>query len=289
VVIVAHNERVNIGPCIESVLHNSHAASEIIVVDDASDDGTAAAVAPHPIVRVLRNRSPRGAAAARNRGMRASRGALVFFLDADCTAAPGWIRTGLAALAEPGTVAVEGAVRYATPNPSILDKVPVNPFYNLNSAPAHDARHRDFAAGNVAAWRSALCATGGFDPERYPLGREDSDLGRRLMRLGEVQYVQAMEVIHRAEAWSVASLLANARRYDADVVFCKDHCDFRFRAGILLHPRFLAMLLCPLLIPLWFDVDSLRAWRFLPAFYLYLAALRLTIWRAAIREQILLI
>lgn len=57
---------------------------EVVVVDDASDDGTGeAARAADPGARVLRLESPSGSAVARNEGILATNAPLVAFLDAD--------------------------------------------------------------------------------------------------------------------------------------------------------------------------------------------------------------
>lgn len=82
---------------------------EVIVVDDGSDDGSAelAEHAPGPI-RVLRQAGA-GAAAARNRGAAAARGAAICFTDADCFPTPGWLAAGLRALER--AELVQGAVR----------------------------------------------------------------------------------------------------------------------------------------------------------------------------------
>jgi GT2 family glycosyltransferase len=56
---------------------------EIVVVDDASTDATARVAARYPRLRYLRLPAPRGAAAARNAGIAASRARYVAFLDDD--------------------------------------------------------------------------------------------------------------------------------------------------------------------------------------------------------------
>ena len=54
------------------------------------DDGSLAPVA-NDAARIIRHRSPRGPAAARNTGWRAATTELVAFVDADCEPAPGWL------------------------------------------------------------------------------------------------------------------------------------------------------------------------------------------------------
>jgi glycosyltransferase involved in cell wall biosynthesis len=56
---------------------------EVLVIDDASTDGSAQIASTFDGVRVFRHGENRGAAAARNTGIRLARGRLIAFLDAD--------------------------------------------------------------------------------------------------------------------------------------------------------------------------------------------------------------
>jgi glycosyltransferase involved in cell wall biosynthesis len=56
---------------------------EVVVVDDASSDETAAVVRRHPDVRYIRHSTNRGGSAARNTAIAASTGSLIAFLDDD--------------------------------------------------------------------------------------------------------------------------------------------------------------------------------------------------------------
>lgn len=76
--------------------------TEIVVVDDGSTDSTPGVLATFDTPHVFRSvRQPNaGLAAARNRGLRESRGRFVVFLDADDRLAPGALDIGAAALDE---------------------------------------------------------------------------------------------------------------------------------------------------------------------------------------------
>jgi glycosyltransferase involved in cell wall biosynthesis len=89
VVIPAYNRERTVGRAISGVLAQSYPNLEVVVVDDASADGTAARVEAlieslgHPKVRLVRHERNRGAAAARNTGVREARGRYVAFQDSD--------------------------------------------------------------------------------------------------------------------------------------------------------------------------------------------------------------
>lgn len=83
VVIPVFNGEAFLAEAIASVLAQTAAATEIIVVDDGSSDGSAAVAEGFgPRVRLLRQPN-QGASAARNHGIRVAQGELLTFLDAD--------------------------------------------------------------------------------------------------------------------------------------------------------------------------------------------------------------
>jgi glycosyltransferase involved in cell wall biosynthesis len=82
---------------------------EVIVVDDASTDETAAIVKRSSLDARLLRGDGSGAGGARNIGAAAAEAPLLAFTDADCAPQPGWLRAGLAALSN-GADLVQGAV-----------------------------------------------------------------------------------------------------------------------------------------------------------------------------------
>jgi GT2 family glycosyltransferase len=82
--IASYNNRTIIGECIVSVLGQTHPGIEIVLVDNASTDGTADFVSENfPGVRVLRNGSNELFCKAQNSGIRASSGEYVLVLNSD--------------------------------------------------------------------------------------------------------------------------------------------------------------------------------------------------------------
>jgi GT2 family glycosyltransferase len=89
VIVVSYNTRDLLGRCLESLGE----ADEVVVVDNASADGSAEMVASRfPSVRLVRNSSNRGFGAANNQGLDLVTGELVLFLNSDAVARPGALR-----------------------------------------------------------------------------------------------------------------------------------------------------------------------------------------------------
>ena len=83
VIIPTYNRRPLVREAVESVLAQSYRGFELIVVDDGSEDGTVRELsACGPGITVI-PQARRGAASARNLGVRSSRGKYLAFLDSD--------------------------------------------------------------------------------------------------------------------------------------------------------------------------------------------------------------
>ncbi|MDR2487664.1 MAG: glycosyltransferase [Clostridiales Family XIII bacterium] len=86
VIIPVHNNEDTVAACLDAVLGQSHAALQVICVDDGSVDGTARILdgyaAKDARVKVLHTEN-RGAGAARNEGLLHAAGGWLSFLDAD--------------------------------------------------------------------------------------------------------------------------------------------------------------------------------------------------------------
>jgi GT2 family glycosyltransferase len=194
VVIPTHNRRASLRACLAAALAQElDGGYEVIVVDDASTDGTADMLAAEfPAVRVLRQAANRGPAAARNRGIQAARGAFVAFTDDDCRVPPGWLAALLAALERHPRAA--GAGGWQAPPDELVRRNPVARVeYDQHFRRWGPAAQREqvggyevpaFGTNNAAYRRAALLELGGFD-EGFPAAAgEDADLNYRLAQAG---------------------------------------------------------------------------------------------------------
>ena len=89
-VIPVYNQLVHTMQCLESILRLPDKGDEIIVVDNASTDGTPDYL-KNVGVTVISNATNLGCAKAWNQGIRASRGAVVGILSNDIVLTPGWL------------------------------------------------------------------------------------------------------------------------------------------------------------------------------------------------------
>jgi hypothetical protein len=94
IIIVSYNARADLERCLASLHSPPPTVSfEVIVVDNASTDGSAEAVQRWPHVRVIESGANRGFAAANNIGIRASTSSLLLLLNSDTIVSRGAIDT----------------------------------------------------------------------------------------------------------------------------------------------------------------------------------------------------
>jgi len=92
IVVVTHNHHRDIGPCLDAVQASIGAHDEVILVDNASSDGTADLVARlYPSVRVVRAASNLGFGGGCNLAARLSSARYLVFLNPDTQPLSGWL------------------------------------------------------------------------------------------------------------------------------------------------------------------------------------------------------
>jgi GT2 family glycosyltransferase len=111
VIVPAYNGERTIVACLESIQRAvAGRRAETIVVDSSEDTTPDLIRACFPGVRLMRSETRLSAGQARNRGIAAARGKLVFFTDQDCEVPDGWIERIERHFADPAVDGVGGAV-----------------------------------------------------------------------------------------------------------------------------------------------------------------------------------
>ena len=273
IVIPTYNRAGSLRECVESVLRLDYPQDgfEVIIVDDASDDATAAEVESllrrcGKRLQAVRNPENRGVAAARNRGREMARGDIIVFLDDDCRPEANWLSIIMEVFRSyPQAAAVGGSVVNA--GGSALSRAS----YIIEFSswfPAGAVRRIKNIPGCNSAYRAKEIEGHGF-PEAYKgLGFEDSLFNDELVRGGKViMFAPAARVIHHK--WSGdpgwACFVRDQRRYALG--FLKGGYTVFGLWGKLLFRFSFLNLLCPRLIPVFFRCA--RSPAYLPGFFRY--------------------
>ena len=178
VIIPCRGHATQLAHCLASLASQQiHGGYEIIVVDSAADAAVAEVCASFPLVRLIRRSEGLLAGPARNLGATHAEGAYLAFIDADCTAEPGWIAALITAL-EAGARLVGGAVLHGKPwHPiAVID----NQLQFSNQAPHRPPGQEMLVPScNIAIRATDFTAIGGFPPTQLPTG-EDGIFCQRL-------------------------------------------------------------------------------------------------------------
>jgi GT2 family glycosyltransferase len=206
VLIPVYNGGQYVNQCLEALEASSYQEFEIIVVDDASTDESAA-ISRKKGVTVLQLPKRGGPAAARNRGAEIARGEILLFLDSDVLVKCDTIeRVAATFLSDPDIAAVFGSYDDAPAERNFCSQ-----YKNLYHHFVHQHANPEastFWAGCGAIRREIFQQIGGFDQLKYPESSiEDIELGYRLRGLGyRIRLDKGLQVKH-LKRWTLGSLL----------------------------------------------------------------------------------
>ncbi|MGQ0765593.1 MAG: glycosyltransferase family 2 protein [Gemmatimonadota bacterium] len=174
--------------------------AQIIVVDDASDDGTVEVVRAlrSPRITLLRNEKRSGAAAARNRALAVADAEVVVFLDDDAFVGPDFIARHLQVHGRAQRLlAAGGIVEVREPKAGAS--------HLATSAGFH--RH-PMPGGNSSVRLEHVLAAGGFDEDFDAYGWQDQELAERLLDRGlRRRFVRGAAIFH----YKPAAVVLDAR------------------------------------------------------------------------------
>lgn len=211
VVILNYNGRGYLASCVRSVLMSDYPAIEVIVVDNASTDGSVETLRDEfggdARLTLIRNTSNLFFAGGNNAGMRAAKGDYIVVLNNDTEVEKDWLKHLAAAMQSPAVGACQPKMMFYD-QPTLIDNVGglIDRFgYTHGKASCqedrgqYDASDEIFFAGGaaLAVKKSVLDEVGLFD-EDFALHWEDVDLCWRIRLRGySVRSVPLARVYHK--------------------------------------------------------------------------------------------
>ena len=191
IILPSYNRGTELERCLRSIMQLRYPAAqlEIIVVDDASTDGTQVllerlneeSVARAISLRSVRQDARQGVAMCRNRGAALARFELLAFIDSDCVASPGWLSELVPTFFDPTVGAVGGMIR------SFNRRYPLGRYEDVHSSLFMGNQEQQISldgpltylpTANLLVRRAAWQKLGGFAPLKFG---EDVDFCRRLL------------------------------------------------------------------------------------------------------------
>ena len=209
IIVVNFNGKHFLKDCLESIYASEASGAEVIIVDNASSDGSCEYLRREfPSVTVMSLDRNYGFAEANNRGAEAASGVFLLFLNNDTIVTPGWSKNLLDVLSSDPVVGATGSKLLLYNQPGKVNSAGANIVFNgggydIGFMDADSDKH------NISGPRGAVCAAsimvrreeflslGGFDP-LYFMYFEDVDLCWRYWLAGyRVLYVPRSVVYHR--------------------------------------------------------------------------------------------
>jgi GT2 family glycosyltransferase len=176
-VIPVRNDVLRLQRCLTSIVRNDYPRElvELIVVDNNSTDGSAAAARSYGAITI---KSPGDSVAAhRNRGARAALGSLIAFADSDHEIDRNWIDSAVDVLRDPN-IAATGSPYLTQPSANWVQRQ----YDGMRARPSQREQVSWLGSGNFAVKRAAFEHIGGFDESLTAC--EDVDFCNRLRLAG---------------------------------------------------------------------------------------------------------
>jgi glycosyltransferase involved in cell wall biosynthesis len=201
VVIPVWNGRPHLEHCLQALAASTRKPDEIIVVDDGSNDDSAAVARAHGAKVVCVAAGPWGPAMARNRGVSASSGTIIVFIDCDVVVHPETLSLmERKFLSNPDAAALFGSYDDRPTEAGLTSGYRNLLHHHVHQQSQHEAS--TFWSGCGAIRREAFEGANGFDETYRWASIEDIELGLRLHRAGHrLLLCPEIQATHR-KRWS---------------------------------------------------------------------------------------
>ena len=223
-VIPAYNEEVLLPACIRAIqaeIARTGCHAEIVVVDNASTDRTSEVASAFPDVTVV-HEPVKGLVSARRAGFEASTGTLIANIDADTQIPTNWLDTVFNSFRDDQKlVALSGPYDYFDVPFHI--RAFARMFYLMGFCTYAFNKHvlgvgSMVQGGNFVVLRDALAKAGGFS-DTFQFYGEDTDIARRMNRIGNVSFTWKMMAKSSGRRLRGDGVIMTGIRYSANYLW----------------------------------------------------------------------
>ena len=210
VIVPVLNREKTIGACLDSLLNLDYPQFEVIVVDGGSRDRTREIVAEHPVKLLIDVR--RGVYAARNTGVKAAKGEMVFFTDSDCIADRNVLKNLVRNFADVGIEGVGGQISSYNPTNSVERFADLAGIVKFNRPKGLLEWNKNtllsggFYTANAIYRKRIIEEVGGFD-EDFTFGGGDYDFAWRIQRAGYRLTFDPEAIVYHAHRSTLSGLV----------------------------------------------------------------------------------
>lgn len=238
IIIPTWNGKIYLEDCLKSLLSQAYPHFEVIIVDNASSDGTPDWVAAHfPTVTLIRNERNLGFAGGVNVGLVAAQGEVLILFNQDAAAEPGWLEAMVNGLTASPDIGIVGCKIYYWGGKTIW-----HAGVRLNDPRMHVVHQGenetdqgqyeqladvDAVTGAALGIKRAILRTTGLFDEDYFVYFEDMDFCWRVRQAGyRVVYVPtAVAQHHVSSSLGFQSIKTYEQYQRSRMLFLLKHCE----------------------------------------------------------------
>lgn len=295
VIIPTYNRLESLKKCLASILNTNRNDFEIIIVNDASTDGTKEYLdnLNNPKIKAIHHTENKGVSQSRNDGIKSSQSEILAFTDDDCEVQDKWLDNLVQNFTDEKIGFVFGPTYYVSPE--YRGYFPERVVYSLNWP----------GGGNIAYRKKVFEIAGYFDTFFEKYHNEDTEMAMRATTYDFSFKYDLTAVCHHQKAeWNIKSLLTSAKTasvwpilkktYPKHYLVFNANSKTPIRLGIFISPKdYLYLFISPIIIPLLFIRYLIHKKTNLKIFFVkwpvYLIIKRFYIYKEAIKNKIFML